>query len=123
MKLLVALLSALLLCSPARAQAGDVLHGFLCDTPEQVQEVISLTSSGEDPHAAIVKVNNGTNACAVTIVIYQRGPVKAHARSKGVLVDIVEITILAVFQVEKGTWALVRPHVQYTSFKAEGWEI
>lgn len=82
---------------PALAQEVEVGTNLFCDTQEQVERFVTLFDG--DTQNAVDGVNaaeRNPTACAVSTVVYVRGPKLAVARSKDATFDIVKILVLGV---------------------------
>lgn len=112
------LLLAILACFPASSMAQEAGTGLICDTADELREVIRLANESRNFEASVEKVNNGTNACAVAAVAFFRGDTVATVQTPDGKRDIVEIVVIGVI-LPQG-FHPTTPLKQYTLFKAVG---
>src|SRR5688572_26393514 len=74
----------------------QVGHGLICDTPDQLRQIVEATDSSHDFNASVAKVNAGTNACGMAQIAFIRGNTVGQVRTAEGLRDIAEIQVVGV---------------------------
>lgn len=112
----IAVLVVLGLASFASAQ--EVGRGVICNTEAQMVKLLEA----EDFRATMHTVNQeaGTAACGPAMFYYVEASVVSKHTWRGSLVDIMEVTVIAVAHPATGQMVPVRPLVQYFSVPATG---
>lgn len=105
----------------AQAQEPEAGVGLICDTPDQLKEIVELATVSRNFEASVEKVNNGSNACGVAQVLYLKGEKVGQVRSPDGLRDIVKIIIVGLVT-PQGVMP-VPPLVQYTMFPSKDREV
>jgi hypothetical protein len=94
------LLSALAApASAADAPADGIVFGpgLICDTQDQAERFVALLGDNVESALGIVNSEAGTpNACLVATTGFIRGGTVSEVLRNGMVVDVVEVTVLAV---------------------------
>jgi hypothetical protein len=99
-------------------------QGIVCDTKQQIERVASLVGRAGDTGDVIKVVNEEAGnpvACAVIQAAFVQGSEVDQIRSEKGMLNVVEITILAVPM--EGKWQMVAPVKQFAAFPLEGVEV
>ena len=103
----------------AMAQEPQVGHGLICDTPDQLKQIVEHTAASRNFEASVEKVNAGTHACGMAQIAYLQGETVGQLRTAEGLRDIVQIMVIAVV-LPQGMHPVLPPLVQYTLVAAKG---
>ena len=98
--------------------------GIICNTSDQMRQLVSQRIGGAEIDHAIRVVNNGAKdprACGVAAVAYLSDKMVDMKNVNGKLVQIVRINVLAAFDGKK--WARVPAMTQYALIEPEGYAI
>ena len=104
--MLLRMLGLLAFLIPAGAGASEESEAgagptIICDTPVQIERFVALSNSGTETEEALQKVNDevqNPSACGVALVMFTYGEASAHKVMQGKSIDIVEITIHALWR-------------------------
>jgi hypothetical protein len=132
----IAAMAALALWSaiPGNAGAGPVTSpdesgvaigvGLICNTPEQMQRLISLRNGGQQMPQAVNVVNNEAKdprACGIAAVAFMSDKLVGMKEVDGKLVQIMRINVVAAFDGQH--WSKVPAMTQYALIEPEGYSI
>jgi hypothetical protein len=98
--------------------------GIICNTPEQMQRLVSLRTEGAEMTHAVSAVNNEVHdprACGVAAVAFMSDKMVDMKSVQGKLVQIVRISVVATFDGRR--WSRVPAMTQYALVEPNGYTI
>jgi hypothetical protein len=101
-----------------RAQSTEEGTGLVCNTPEEVTQVMTAYDKSRDWNAATVAVNVEKAVCAVVHITYFKGDKVGEITTKDGHFNLVEIVVVGA--VTAGGVRPVKPEKQVTIFRPKG---
>lgn len=98
--------------------------GIICNTSDQMRQLVSQRIGGAEIDHAIRVVNNGAKdprACGIAAVAFLSDKMVDMKSVNGKLVQIVRINVLAAFDGKK--WSRINGMTQYALIEPEGYAI
>jgi hypothetical protein len=98
--------------------------GIICNTPEQMQQLVGMRMKGAEVDRAVSDVNaeaKDPRACGVATVAFMSDRMVDMKNVQGKLVQIMRINVVAAFDGQQ--WSRVPVMTQYALMEPEGYSI